>query len=320
MSIIWCGGEDIDFPNGHIPSGAASACRTNYSRIGLVSLDGFAKSNIFTAISSGWLRFFRFKNMPWNQNIRAYDIGIVDYSSNKGLFFGRSAVDDRIGIFTYNGTSTYALLAAETGNSAASHGFFDIHITDFGVTSVIKVYKDGQLIIDFSGDSSISGISTLNCISLYTNLGGYYSEFIVANEDTRLMSLKTLAPNAVGDSSDWNGAYTTIDEITKSDADVVYTSEFDQDFMCNLTGMPVGDFICKGVKIATRVTDGIGGIGVQVGVKTNSEVDVSDTHELGGVFETVEQLYQENPITNNRFTPAEIDALQVVLRSKEIVV
>lgn len=317
MGIIWCGGEDIDFPNGSVPSGSTTSCRTTYSRRGLVSTDGFAKSNIFTGISSGWLRFYRFYNGAWTQYNRLYDIGLIDYSSGKGLFFGRSGANDRVGLYTYNG-STYTLLAEETDKSAASSGFFDLHIQNFGEASVLKLYKNGQLIIEFSGDSSISGITELNCVALYNYFTGYYSEFILADEDTRLMSLKTLAPNAAGDTSDWNGAYTAIDEVTNSEADLVYTDEFDQDFMCNLTGMPAGDFICKGVKIAARVADGIGGIGVQLGIKTNSTVDVSATHELEGVFETVEQLYQQNPITSNRFTPAEIEALQAVLRSKEV--
>ena len=79
--------------------------------------------------------------------------------------------------------------------------------------------------------------------------------------------------------------------------------------------MPAGDFICKGVRVAVRATDGVGGIGIQIGVKTNSTVDLGASITLGGVWETDEKLYQLNPVTSNRFTPAEIEALQIAVKS-----
>jgi len=323
MSILWCGGEDVDFKYGiNSPLvSTSSVFNSNYARCGLY-LGNYCYSNPFPngPVTEAWVHSRCYLNTSITSTSDTLLFGLDDPITSSGLWLrktvGQAVLRKRI-------AGVWTTLATETGASLAygSSKPLDLYIK-YAEEGIFRAYLEGTLLVEYTGDLRLPDVTNFQHFSIYGSTlasAACLSEFIVADEDTRLMSLKTLAPNAAGDTNDWTGAYTAVDEVTNSDADLIYTDQFDQDFMCNLTGMPTGDFICKGVKIATRITDGIGGVRVQVGVKTNSEVDVSDTHELGGVFETVEQLYQENPITNNRFTPAEIEALQVVLRSKEIV-
>jgi hypothetical protein len=240
---------------------------------------------------------------------------------------GKSGVSDffilgnksagKIALYKCDGT-TYTELAADSSTiTTATMHKIDVKVESWGSNATITVYVDGSQIISFNGDPRGSAnITNLDRVVIRGSTSYYLSEIIVADEDTRLMSLKTLAPDSNGDTNEWDNSYTAIDETELSDFDTVYTSTADETFTCNLTGMPAGDFICKGVKVAARATDGIGGLGMQLGVKTNSTLDLSDTISLGGYWETQERLYQNNPITSNRFSGAEIDALQSAFVSK----
>jgi hypothetical protein len=224
----------------------------------------------------------------------------------------------KIGIYKYDG-ATFTQLAAEAGTLFTNNALHkvDMQIISLGVSTTINVWVDGSLAIEYTGDPRPTGLTDLDIVTLFGNVTYPLesSEIIVASEDTRLMSLKTLAPNAAGDASEWTGAYTDIDEETLSDEDTVYTASAAVEFNANLTGMPAGTFICKGVKVAARAADGVGGLTFAVGVRTNSTTDLGPPVTLEGAWETVEELYQTNPITANRFTPAEIEALQIALET-----
>lgn len=321
MSILWCGGEEIDFDTSFasiVVDTQTHYRRTSFTRSSCrVGSGADGRSNPFTGVTSAWLSFI-FASYSTSTKYQPCGLGNTAYG-RRGIYVGGDdSVTNKLALYKYDGT-TLTKLATETGASfsiSQSPKKFDMHITDYGVSSNVKVYYEGTELIDFTGDTSISGITELNCVVL--SFGGtycYVSEFIVADEDTRLMSLKTLAPDAAGDASDWTNSYTSIDEVALSDADTIYTDTADDEFQCNLQGMPTGDFICKGVKMVARATDGVGGLGVQMGIKTNSTVDLGSSITLGGSWETIEELYQQNPVTSNRFTPAEIEALQFAVKS-----
>lgn len=317
MSILWCGGEEIDFPNGAaVTIYTSSGYRTSYSRGALHAGGSIGRSKTFSSITSGWLSAQATRSASSTSIIT---FGLSKDLENAGVFVGIGTVIGKVALYKrVSGTNTR--LAEESGTSYSTSGAYktDMELISFGGTCTINVYVAGAQVITWTGD--LSGVVTGDSLNTVCVVGApanssYVSELILADEDTRLMSLVTLAPNASGDASAWTNGYTNIDEVTLSDADVIYSSTADQEFQCNLTGMPTGDFICKGVKVVARATDGVGGVGIQMGVKTNSTVDLGSTITLGGSWETVERIYQQNPITSNRFTPAEIDALQFAVKS-----
>ena len=324
MSVIWCGGEDIDFNEGLIIALTTSATyfRSAYSRCAITpNGNGFSRSTVFASpITSGWISshiYFVSSALGTDDN---FAIGFGVRGATKGIYIGNSKITSgRIAIFKYDGVTNTELAMDDGVTPYSELHKWDIQLINYGASGTVKVFYDTTLILEYTGDLSISGVTGFDCVAI--NQGGgtnediYISEIIVADEDTRLMSLKTLAPAASGDASEWTNGYGNIDEATLSDADTVYTATADQNFQCNLTGMPAGDFICKGVKICARMTDGVGGMGVQMGIKTNSTLDFGDTITLGGVWDSYEELYQNNPVTSNRFTPAEIEALQLAFKS-----
>ena len=70
--------------------------------------------------------------------------------------------------------------------------------------------------------------------------------------------MASLAPSAAGDTNTWDsGAYTDIDEIVLDDTDMLKSGTAAQEFNCNLTDLPAGDFDVAGVKVTARAVKGV---------------------------------------------------------------
>ena len=327
MAILWCGGEDIDFPSlGPINMDpTAGRFRAGYARASLNIFGGTngVTSNPFPggSITNGWWTFRYYKGDTFGVIPSSWIAGLVD-SSGKGIGIGyASGSRDKAILFKTDGT----LLLAESGDSIAQKTLhkIDVQITDFGANANIKVYINNSVnpIIDFTGNCIPSGCTNFDRVILWVNdlydpWKNSTSEHIVADEDTRVMSLVTLAPNLAGDLNQWTGAYTAIDETTNSDADIIYADANDEDFQCNLIGLPSGTFVVKAIKISARAVRAATGIQkVKLGVKTNSAVDVDAAHTLSVAWTTQERLMTQNPVTVNNWTSDEMGVLQLNLRA-----
>jgi hypothetical protein len=179
------------------------------------------------------------------------------------------------------------------------------------------MYLNGVQHVTYTGDIAVLSQTTLDiiwCMRTGNNYG-YISELILADEDTRTLSLKTLAPDAAGTTNTFTGAYTAIDDVTLDYSDIIYSTANDQEFQANLTGMPTGDFTVRGVKVAIRAAAGAGGQDAQFGIRTNSTTYLSADLSLTSSWETEEVYYSTNPNTSARFTGSEIDALQLAVKS-----
>jgi hypothetical protein len=307
MAIIWCGGEDIDFPNGATPVTATAVARTAYARVRMYG--GICNSNLFTPITTGWFSCYVY----YSSSTLTY-MGLDNLAEAKGLFV--QITSSAIGLARRAG-STFTTIVT-TPITLGTNDKIDMHIEEYSATGRVKLYQNRTLVLDYTGDLTTNGPTNFDNVAYKAwHLGTYISllEFIVADEDTRMFSLKTIAPNANGDVNEWSGAYTAIDETAVSDADTIYTDQADRNFQTNLTGMPAGDFIVKAVKVTARATDGVGGLGMQMGIKTNGSLFLSDPITLDSVWKSYDSLYTNNPATANRFTPAEIEALQIAFKS-----
>lgn len=315
MAIIWCGGEDIDFPNGAVPliSTNSSYFRSGYARCCLYNGVFFVKSSVFSDISSGWCSAYVF---GYSSGLCTL-FGLADSSTNKGIFLRQQ--NSVVSLASYNGSS-YTTLATESGASCLSAlSKFDIYFSGLGNNTNIKVYCNGVNIIDWTGDLSGLGISTVNSvyfISVTASGMTSLSEFIVADEDTRLLSLVIHYPSASGDINDWTGTYGNIDETTKSDADIIYDGTENHDAIFNLSNLPTGNFAVKAVKVVSRAACGSGSPNhLKLGIKSNNTTDVDTEKALETGWKTIERLMNTNPTTSAAFTTTEIDALQVVHRT-----
>lgn len=319
MAILWCGGEEIDFAPMPASVTTAGRWRAAYSRQAVYASNP-AYSAAFGPVVSAWVSAQVY--VYATSLIRI--LGLVNGATRKGLHFGFDSGGSNLAkgaVYKHDG-STYTLLASETGSSFVADSItkLDMQITSYGPTGNIKVYANGALIIDFTGDLSVAGVTNLDrfvvqgYVSSISNTP--LSEIIVADEDTRLFSLKTLIPNAAGDANSFtSGGYTEIDELALSDADTMYSATPGQAVQVGLTGMPTGDFVVKAVKLAARVADGVGGMGMKMGVKTNAAIHLGAAVTLDASWRSIEALQHTNPATGNRYTPAEIEALQLAFES-----
>jgi hypothetical protein len=245
-------------------------------------------------------------------------MGLVGNDGKTGYWLRK--VSGKLVISKYDGSS-WSDIATESGASLgiADVGKFDIQISDYGASGTINAYLAGNLLATFTGDLTISGLAG------FTRVGGYggssdqtcvLSEVIVADTDTRNLSLRTNAPNAAGDANNWTGAYTNIDEVTLDDADLIYDNTDGHQFMCGLADTPAGSFSVLAVMEVVRACKSSDSTptGLNIGVKkSGGSADVDSNHSLTTSWESYERLILPSEIT---FTTADIDSLQMVLESE----
>lgn len=329
MAILWCGGEDIDFPNGASLSTitTSSYFRSGYARGYLYNPNGnyIGRSNNFAggAITSGWIAARCYAN---SINAKSYLLlGLVkDYTTNSGLYIGFNAsTNGKLDLFKYDGT-TKTSLASESGVSIGNGKYLiSMQVTDYGASATVKVYVGNTEIISYSGDVTVTGVTSLSAAAVgaahnAVGSGAYLSEIIVSTTDARNMSLVTLYPNGAGDTLDWTGAYTTVDELACDDSDLAYDNTDGNQAMYNLSASPAGTFSVLAVKEtvrACRASDSTP-TSLDIGIKSGGSVDVNDNHALAAVWTTYERLMTSNPVTSAAFTTSELDAMQIVLESE----
>lgn len=327
MALIWFGGEDIDFPNSATPQVTTTGgnFRSGYARCGIgVSSDTvILKGTAFTPSTSLWLSArIQVGNFSSAQK-RMIGLGAVA-AGNRGLFLGFDAVTNgRFGIWKYDGT-TETLLASESGTTGAGGGFMrvDMQVANFGSSGTINLYVNGTIVIAFSGTVTISGLTNFDCVIVGGNMviatGMWYSEIIVADEDTRAMSLVTMAPNAAGTTDNWTGTVPgNINEITLDDATTVYTNVAGRDEQANLIDLPSGAFGVRAVRIAARAMHTGGSVPTKValGVNHSGTIDAGTPQAVGTGFATIERIMATNPVTGSAWQQSDMNALQLNLRS-----
>src|SRR5207244_4119060 len=123
-------------------------------------------------------------------------------------------------IIKRNAAGTLTTLATSAPGTFTSTGTglhqFDVHIV-YSTSGSIKFYLDGSNtpVMSYTGDTTTDGATHLNQFFLgtyFTGSAAVWSELIVSNADTRSMGLLTLPPVADGNTQDWIGAASDINE------------------------------------------------------------------------------------------------------------
>lgn len=333
MSILWCGGEDIDFPNGTAVTVDTNATRfrAGYARCSLYTFtDSVCRSTPFAGggVTSCWLSFRVTYGQSGTTPVPIHSIGLGSSGTTKGLFLGVANVSNslNLALSKWDGT-TYTELKAETGSSISTGVIhrIDMQLINYGATATVNAYVDGGLILTYTGDVTLAGVSNFDCVTLAShsvNAGSvfwYLSEIIVADEDTRgFVGLALMAPTGVGTTDQWTGVYSTINGITLSDASPVYTNTVAQDEQFNVTDIPTGTFTIKAVKITARSAVSSPtptATKISLGYNSGGTVAVGSAFTPTVAFAPLEQINATNPVTGNPFVQSEMNALQINLRS-----
>jgi len=326
MSILFCGGEDIDFMDvaAAVIDTTSGICRTAYVRHGVRSSSGFTRSNPFSggAVTSCWL------SAQWGHNSasnggRAFGLVSTQTGTNRGLWIGMdNANPAKVTLSKYDGT-TFTVLGTSssgyyTGNTVLLHKI-DMQVINYGATATVNVYVDGASVISYTGDVTVSGITSLNCVGLNALFGNQQgvSEIIVADVDTRGLSLMTMAPTGAGTTDAWTGAYTDVNEATTSDATALNTNTASQDEQFNITDLLAGSFAIQAVRVAARtaLAGGSTPVGIQLGFNSGGSVAVGATKTPATTYGLVDQIFATNPVTSAAWVQSDMNALQMNLRS-----
>ena len=326
MSILWCGGEDIDFPNGGPVTSDTSGIyyRPAYARCAIrPASTPMMKSDVFPggAVTSCWMGVRIGMDNVGLIAGNAKLIGLGQSGTNSGLFLGTGvSVGNKATIYKYDGVTTTAL-AAETGTTWAQGVWrWDLQLINYGASGTINVYYGGSLLFTYTGDLSITGVtgfdSVFICDASNTWNHPMYSEIMVSDLDTRPYSLATSYPNGVGTHTDWTGAYTDIDEVTASTSDIVSAATAGLVSTYAMSDLPAGND--KVVAVAVKAQASCGATGPQnmdVAIRTNStDVFGADT-PLTDVVSTVAHIWNSNPYTNQKWQRAEVNAIEAGARS-----
>jgi hypothetical protein len=324
MTILWFGGEDIDFPNGstvEISTGGSGYYRTNYSRCAVKCNAQYstAKSTIFPggAVTSCWFTAYLDGGQPGASNLLR-GIGLGESSSGLGLFIG---VVNNNAILYGPGGST---LCTGTGELLpySNNARLDVQVSNFGASATVVCYVNYTLTFTYNGDvrngTAMAGFDSIfmGMDSAYCN-AWFVSEIIVATTDTRTMSLRTRYPTADGTTHDMTGAYSDVDEITINDADVIYTNTADKDQQCEISDLPAGTFAVLATKIAVRAckSEDASIDKIKLGYLSDGTVAVGSAQSLTTSWDTYEEIFATNPVTLSAWLQSEQNALQVNVRS-----
>lgn len=327
MAILWCGGEDIDFSMGSAVQIVTTAgrFRSGYARCCLTSnaAGSYAKTLAFSGgtITSCWVSF-RVFFLGTSASVTTLILGLVDSTTTaSGLWVGGNS-SGKLGLFTYDG-STKTQLVAESGTSWVSAlSRMDLQLVNYGASSTVNLYCDGTLICTFSGDCTVSGVTAVDAIGIAgvrdASNQAFVSEIMVGDEDLRAFpGLVTLALTGAGTTDEWTGIFSTINQITISDANPNYVNLNDKQQQFNVTDLPSGTFDIRAVKLAARAAKAAGTpTQIALGYNSGGSVAVGSDIALTTAYATYEQLNLTNPVTTSAWLQSEMNGLQIEAKSR----
>ena len=329
VAPIWLGGEDLNF----VVLGSAtittttSRYRSDYARcaleVGQGTVDAYSTPFPAGPVTACWF-MSRFIRISSGGAFPMYGLGRS--GTTEGVGIGLNA--NRCVIFKRDGTTDTTLATSVSTVFNGTRQKVDIEVINFSnpATGRVRVYVDQVLAVEYTGNLSAGSITDLDqvCCWYTTNGGGsqgYISELAVADDDTRLLSLKTVVPSAAGTANTFaSGTYADIDGVTIDDATNMAADTVGQHAEVACTGMPAGDFSVKGFGVSARVSATVGGPqALALGIRTT---DGAGTIDLGApvtqttAWATMDTLYATNPNdAPNEFTSAIIEAIELAFEA-----
>lgn len=328
MNILGVAIEDIDFEQ---PTPPNQSTNTSYLRSGWAryAMNGGDNYYQFTskpfpggAVTSLWISariYWYTYGMP--ASLRVFGCG--KSGTTCGLWIVSAANTQRLRLTKFDGT-TSTTLQEETGTSMLSPMMHkvDIKITSFSdtVNGNVKVYVDGAITpcIDYTGNLTLTGFTSIDCLKLsgYNSYNAtWLSEMWAADDDTRIYGVATLAPSAAGDTNNWTGAYTDIDENACADSDFVYTNANDQECILNCTNSPSGSYSVLGIVISARAAKSLDATPtkLKLGARSASTTDLDSGQTLVPTYNTYHRI--AHTINGSALTTALLDAIQIAMKS-----
>lgn len=285
----------------------------------------------FASVTEAWLNFRGWQAGNAGSFGTAAPAAFVGVNTNAGMRFRVVAHDFSSGdrglrLQSYTGTTATALGTAWTDAyplpaSAATEitVYFKVHSS----TGKFDVYRNGSQILTYTGDTTLSSaVSGFTGFTVYAwdNATTYlqaFSEFIVADEDTRGMRLKRMTVDAAGGNTAWTGAYTDIDDTSVNDADGISSATTSQEVSFGTDCSASGTGTWKALVVSARAGKGTSGPStLDMGVKTTGNAAQYPANKaLTGGLKPVQAVLATNPYTSAAWTNSDLNAVELALRS-----
>jgi hypothetical protein len=333
MAILFAGAESEDFTlsGGVISDTGGSRHRSAYARQAFYFTNNYATQSIrgsFAASSTVNLTGRFYINSVFSAGAPGPALTVGGSARLRVRVAGTGGGNLNTAAFvvetlTSGGVATTLATSTLTAPDTTLHKM-DL-LVSYGTSGRVRLYINNVLFCDYSGDVTASGATTLDGfiiggLTASTSFGTAWSEIIVADEDTRPLSLKTIAPNATGDTTAWtSGTWADIDEIVATDADLAASDTALQVLSVNCTGMPSGasGLTVRAVKsVALAARGATGPTKLALGVRQSSTNAFASGVTLDTGYSVVSTTWTTNPVTSSAFTASEIDALQLAYRSE----
>ena len=322
MSILAVGSEDSDFEARGPMSVTTNPgyFRANYVRCALASAIGAGTNQ-----DHGWYLKFPVPQADFWLTARFYSQTIYNSDSVAALIgfmsdeiqtlalrltqYGQSnpfyelVKIDGVGVVTILDTATSPIYQTTLTK-------LDFHV-NYAVAGFVRVYVDGRLVLSYDGDVTTDGRVDIDTIRLADANRSVmaWSEVILADEDTRNMSLARLIPLAAGNAQQWDGVVGDVNEVTINDSTFVTTDVVDELAQFTVTPSPAigGTLAVKAVVVAARAAKGATGpTSLKMNVRTNGADYDSAALPLDSALGPVKSLFALNPNTGLAWTTAEL--------------
>ena len=204
-----------------------------------------------------------------------------------------------------------------------------VKIADSGGRFVVKV--DGVTCIDFTGDTKAGADATFDSIRfgrVPTGYGGGYGYAYIDNvvlDDAAFpgnTSIQAIRPTSAGNSTQWTPSagsnWDCVDEVPASDADNVVTNENDQVDLYtaeNLVGT-IGSVVCVQVQARVVKEGAATPQNLAFGVRTGATDYFSPDKIIPTAEKSIVHLWDQNPNTAAAWTPAEVDGIEIGIKSR----
>jgi hypothetical protein len=175
------------------------------------SFDGYSGSITTGNADSTWLE--------WGNS--------VSPGVNQPLFRLKANTTGATNMDIWNGTTWVTGATVPYIFNVTQRQHFDVHIKMHDTTGIFTIYKDGILVGSHTAtDTILTAATTLDWMrhrSPGQSFGVSYflSAIIIADEDTRAMTVAQSLPTGAGANSAWTGLFSAIDETQFDDTDFI---------------------------------------------------------------------------------------------------
>lgn len=312
MGILFVGAEDIDF---NFIGGAQSSyanhsgyMETAYSRVAIRATTRLEAKTPFNA-TEAWLHFCAVIGTESGTTIYPM-CGFWSAELNRArITLQASLVGSGANFEVDDGTGTYIKGSTFTFPKIKKPSDYDLHAKIDGLSVTVEFYSAGELL----HRETFAIVQTytmtnfrLSPSSNYTSWGWLYSQVIVADEPTIGWKLKTLAPAAAGDLSEFSGTFADINETTlNNDTKISADQSARSSFKPASWNVPAG-FEIVGVSLSSYALSDLTAT-ISNFVRLGGQ-NYADTPEALGVgWANYRSLWPLNPATDAPWQPANIN-------------